>query len=75
VTTIAWDEDSRPAARKQFASHRATTSSRTPGRVNRGTVYAREDGGLPELLNLCVCGMREESHHEGTGHRFTGGGL
>lgn len=70
--TFAFDED-RPApkTKRAMASHRATTSSRTPGKVNRGTVYAREDSGLPDDLELCVCGQRRATHFAATGHAFT----
>lgn len=71
-TTIAFDEDRpKPKAKRSVASHRSTTSSRTPGKVNRGTVYARETGGLPDDLDLCVCGQRRVSHFPTTGHAFT----
>lgn len=37
---------------RTIASHRETTSSRTPGRVNRGTVYY-----APAVLRVCEdCG-------------------
>ena len=41
--TISFDSDWKVRGRR--ASHRSTTSSRTPGRVNRGTVYALEANG------------------------------
>lgn len=39
------------------ASHRATTSSRTPGKINRGTVYAT--AFAHSELHLCKCGQRQ----------------
>ena len=41
------------------ASHRATTSSRTPGRVNRGTVYRRKFEHDAKYFHLCGCGQRQ----------------
>lgn len=58
----------------QHASHRATTSSRTPGKVNRGTVYRRSFQHPP--LHLCKCGQSQEQcvacgtwFCEATGHQ------
>lgn len=51
------------------ASRRRTTSSRTPGRVNRGSVYVRAVD-LGEL-RLCTCGNPEALHGATTGHGFT----
>lgn len=41
------------------ASHRATTSSRTPGKVNRGTVYARKFEHDARDWHLCGCGQKQ----------------
>lgn len=41
-----------------IASHRATTSSRTPGRVNVGTVY--RTAVKPRELHLCPCGQSQQ---------------
>ena len=40
----------------QHASQRATTSSRTPGKVNRGTVYARTFAHGE--LHIHTCGLK-----------------
>ena len=42
----------------RVGSHRATTSSRTPGKVNRGTVYANRAFAHGEL-HLCGCGIEQ----------------
>lgn len=39
------------------ASHRATTSSRTPGRVNVGTVY--RSAVKPREIHICRCGQKQ----------------
>lgn len=43
---------------KRQGSRRATTSSRTPGAKNKGTVY-RKPFEHPEL-HLCTCGLEQE---------------
>lgn len=50
VLTVAFN----PSA--HVASHRATTSSRTPGKVNRGTVYATAFEHDPAHFHVCPCG-------------------
>lgn len=50
---------------ERHASHRATTSSRTPGKVNRGTVYAVPVG--ERSLHLCPCGQTQHLCKAGCG--------
>lgn len=44
---------------ERVASHRATTSSRTPGHVNRGTVYRRKFEHDAKYFHLCGCGQKQ----------------
>ena len=53
-------------------STRYTTSSRTPGRVNVGAAPKLRAVDLG-VMELCVCGMRRESHDGTTKHCFTPG--
>lgn len=50
--------DGTAGPHQHHASHRATTSSRTTTKVNRGTVY-RKPFEHPELF-LCKCGLEQE---------------
>ncbi len=43
----------------RIASPRATTSSRTPGKVNRGTVYARTFEHDQRDWHVCGCGCKQ----------------
>ncbi len=43
----------------RVASPRSTTSSRTPGKVNRGTVYRRASSIRDEDHHLCGCGQQQ----------------
>ncbi len=57
----------------RHASHRATTSSRTPGRVNRGTVYACPVVERVLHIHTCGCAMHlcagcKQYICEATGH-------
>lgn len=49
-----WNRVFRGETRGTRASHRATTSSKTPGKVNRGTVYKRERSGI-DWTNRELC--------------------
>lgn len=43
---------------RHHASHRATTSSRTPGKINSGVVYAR--AFEHKQLFICKCGQTQK---------------